>query len=259
MTNLAHIIIYMDNRSDGKFDESEGFKMNRDLEDYMEELPNEEFFSRFTTEEMTKIKEESVIHQYRKGQILFFQADPKRYSFFLLKGLIRLEKADSNDEYLYFDYIKGHSFFPYGGVFGQHDYTHSAIAMTDIDLLLIPNKLIESLVAQNTNQLRYMYGKISEILVFHETRLQLTAISSAVDRVIQSLSLWMIDMGTVVGETTVIPYPLTINELAVVAGTTRETAGKVVRDLTSQGLIDFNRRRITIFDRSYFEKHIFMG
>ena len=227
--------------------------VNRDFEAYYEYLDMEEFFMLLTSEEITRIKEKSVIHQYRKGQIIYFQDDPKHYSFFILKGLVRLERTDSEDAYKYLDFVKEKNFFSYSSVITFEKYTHSAYSVTDADLLLIPIDLMVEIMKNNHRQLFYMYSKLSEIKVFQEARIQKVAISSAVDRVIQSLSLWMYDLGRVIGGQMIIPYPLTIYELAIVAGTTRETAGRVVRKLTKEGRVEFNRKQVIFFDEEFFE------
>ncbi|UPQ85019.1 Crp/Fnr family transcriptional regulator [Ignavigranum ruoffiae] len=229
--------------------------VNRDFEAYFEYLESEEFFLGFTPEELLKVKQLSVIHQYRKGQIIYFQDDPKRYCYFLLKGFIRLERTDTEDTYIYIDYIKEKNFFSYSSVLNFERYTHSAYSVTDVDLLLIPMDLIIEIIRQNHNQLLYMYCKLSEIQVFQEARIQQTAISSAVDRVIQSLSLWMFDMGRMIRGHMTIPYPLTIYELGLVAGTTRETAGRVVRKLTKEGKVKFTRKQVIFYDEDYFKEN----
>lgn len=227
--------------------------VNRDFEAYFEYLGSEDFFKLLTAEELLKVKERSVIHQYSKGQIIYFQDDPKNYSFFVLKGFIRLERTDVEDTYIYIDYIKEKNFFSYSSVLTFEGYTHSAYSVTDVDLLLIPMDLIVEIIKNNHKQLLYMYCKLSEIQVFQEARIQQTAISSAVDRVIQTLSLWMFDMGREIQGHITIPYPLTIYELGLVAGTTRETAGRVVRDLTKEGRVQFTRKKVVFYDEAYFK------
>ncbi|MGX7426251.1 Crp/Fnr family transcriptional regulator [Aerococcus sanguinicola] len=95
---------------------------------------------------------------------------------------------------------------------------------------------------------------IAEVLVFTERRIQMTTISSAKQRVIQTLAIWMYDLGHRMGERIVINYPLTIGELATVSGTTRETAGRVVKALTEEGLIEFTRQEIIYLDLDYFNE-----
>ena len=38
-----------------------------------------------------------------------------------------------------------------------------------------------------------------------------------------------------------IPYPITLKELAVNSGTTRETAGQVIKQLRDSGLLDYHK------------------
>ena len=50
----------------------------------------------------------------------------------------------------------------------------------------------------------------------------------------------------------IIPYTWTIIQLAEVAGTTRETAGKVIKRLTEEERINYGRKQIEILDADYF-------
>ncbi|AMB93308.1 cyclic nucleotide-binding protein [Aerococcus sp. HMSC23C02] len=229
--------------------------VNRDFEYYMENLSDEEFFSRFTEEEMMEIKSRSTIHQFGKGQVLFFQEDYKNYCYYLLKGLIRLEKTDETGDFQYIDYVTGHSFLPYGEFLNPDNMNnYTGFAATEIILLMIPRDLLEKITMANNEQMIYMYQMIAEVLVFTERRIQMTTISSAKQRVIQTLAIWMYDLGHRMGERIVINYPLTIGELATVSGTTRETAGRVVKALTEEGLIEFTRQEIIYLDLDYFNE-----
>ncbi|WP_018659508.1 Crp/Fnr family transcriptional regulator [Allofustis seminis] len=230
--------------------------MNRDVDLYMEEIARYDFFKRFSQAQLNQIISQSIYHQYEKNQVLFFHGDPARDYFFLLKGAIRLEKSDASGEYLFQDYIKEGTFFPYSLMFNERTYPYTGYSLTPVDLMLIPKDLLEKNVVDNQAQLLYMYQEMAEVLEFQEKRLQFTTNSSAYNRVIVSLAIWVRDMSRpmIVEDRTlkVIPYPLTINELAITAGTTRETAGKVVRDLTEENLIDFSRKKIVIYDEDYF-------
>lgn len=230
--------------------------MNRDIDMYMERIGQYEFFKRFSKNQLNQIIMNSIFHQFEKNQVLFFHGDPARDCFFLLKGAIRLEKTDASGEYLYQDYVKEETFFPYSMMFTDRSYPFSGYSLTPVDLMLIPKNMLEANIVDNTAQLLYMYKEMGDVLEFQEKRLQLTTNSSAYDRVIVSLALWVQDMSKPMiidgKKRKVIPYPLTINELALTAGTTRETAGKVVRDLADEGLLDFSRKQVIVYDEDYF-------
>ncbi|WP_373737123.1 Crp/Fnr family transcriptional regulator, partial [Jeotgalibaca porci] len=157
--------------------------VNRDVELYVSNIQEEEFFRRFSSEEILKITSESLFHQYQKGQIIFFQEDPNRYAYYLFKGLIKLEKMDETGEFAYVDYISDHTFFPYGEVLRDKTYTYTGYAQTDIDLMLIPQHVISDLVRENSEQLIYMYQQTTKVIRFLERRIQMTTIPNATQKV----------------------------------------------------------------------------
>ncbi|EFR31851.1 cyclic nucleotide-binding domain protein [Eremococcus coleocola ACS-139-V-Col8] len=235
----------------------EGLPMNRELESYIEELEHHEFFKCFSTEELNYFKSNVVIHQYRKGQILFFQEDPKMFSYYLLKGLIKLETTNSSGDYTYVDYVQEHNYFPYSESLDRQNYGYTAYARTDVDLMMISNNIMTEIMTSNVDLLIYMFKKLSNISVFLEKRIQMGSTPSASDRVVQALAIWMYDMGVTQKDKMVILHPLTINELAQVAGTTRETAGKVVKQIHKEGLINFTRQGIYYLKPDYFNNLMF--
>lgn len=231
--------------------------MNRDIEDYFNRLQDFDFFKRFTVEQIQEIISGSIIHQYPKGQVLSYHGDPMVYYYFLFRGLVSLEKIDLSGEYSYKDYIKKNTFFPYRMFLNEEErYSYTAISEDEIDVLLLPKDLFESMVVDNKHQMLYMYQKMSEILKFQELRLQLTVTSSAYERVQLALAIWIYDLGkeVIVNEqkNIVIPYSLTINELGESAGTTRETASRVIKDLDNEGKIKFTRKEILIYNSDFF-------
>ena len=227
--------------------------VNRDIEGYIEQLYTYDFFSRLSIEEANEITASALFHHIPKGQIIFFREDPIIYSYFLFKGLVRLERADQSGEYRYLDYVAEESFFPYGEFFFKDHHIYDAFAATDLDIIFIPKKIIENIIFNNSEQLKYMYQNLASIQYFLEKRVQMTAVSSASIRVVQTLAIWMYDMGKRMGDYMIIPHPLTIMELAIVAGTTRETAGRVVKELNLSGKITFTRQKIIFHDWKYFD------
>ena len=118
--------------------------------------------------------------------------------------------------------------------------------------MIFSSQLMTDIMKANPDQMIYMFKQLSNITVYLEKRIQMNSISSASDRVIMTLAIWLYDMGLDFKGEMAIPHPLTINELAQVAGTTRETAGKVVKQLTKQDLISFTRQGIYYKDQDYF-------
>ena len=92
-----------------------------------------------------------------KNHILFFKRDNRDR----LSGYVKLEDTDSFGSFLYTDYVKHNTMFPYGGMFLEKIYDFSARAITDIDLY-------ESFVATNSAQIKILCQKLSCLLRLHE-------------------------------------------------------------------------------------------
>ncbi|MCH3488640.1 Crp/Fnr family transcriptional regulator, partial [Enterococcus faecium] len=193
-------------------------------------------FEHFSDEEFQQIKEHTVLRSYKKGQILFDDGDPRQRLYILTKGLVRLERYDESATYYYYDYVNTNNLFPMSGMFGEETYTYTAQAMTDIETFYLPVSYYEKLARKNPEQLIYMIQKISKVVEIHELRIQIGLTSSAFDRVKQNLFILKEELGvpTKDGHIT-IPYPITLKELAVNSGTTRETAGQVIKQLRDSG------------------------
>lgn len=52
-----------------------------------------------------------------KNHILFFKGDNRDKLFLLKSGYVKLEDTDSSGSFLYTDYVKHNTMFPYGGMF----------------------------------------------------------------------------------------------------------------------------------------------
>lgn len=226
--------------------------VNRAIETYINDIYRYDFFSRLSLDEVNQITSQSLFHHIPKGQLIFFLDDPSLYCYFVFKGLVRLERANHSGEYSYLDYVAEESFFPYAELFFKETHLYNAYAATDVDLAYIPKKLMEKIIYQNPEQFKFIYENMANVQYYLEKRVQMTAVPSASLRVIQTLAIWMYDMGKFSGDQVVIPHPLTINEAATVAGTTRETAGRVIKDLTMDNKITFSRKKIIYHDWQYF-------
>lgn len=230
--------------------------VNRDIEIYMDQLSERPFFMPFSAEDIAKIKDSSIIRQFNKGQMIFYEGDPKNYYYFVLQGLVKIEKVSYDGEHNYIDFITINSFFSYGELFSKDFHRYNGEAEINTTLLMIPTTLFETIVSRDSNLLLMMYKNQSAVLSYQEKRIQLTSVSSATERVELMIALWMLDLGINHEDIVVIPYPLTIIQLSEVAGTTRETAGKVVKWLTDDGKINYSRKKIVIFDVDYFKQLI---
>lgn len=135
-------------------------------------LRNLEDFQYLSIDRFDQLMVATRLRKAPKNHILFFKGDNRDKLFLLKSGYVKLEDTDSSGSFLYTDYVKHNTMFPYGGMFLEKNYNFSARAITDIEYFYIPVDLYESFVATNSAQIKILCQKLSRLLRLHEIRLR---------------------------------------------------------------------------------------
>lgn len=189
---------------------------------------------------------------YKKNQILFMEGDPRERFYFLVDGYVKLEKTNSEATLLYLDYVKSYDIFPIGGIFQDHFYHYSALALTDIIVYYIPTKIFEETIRSNKKLLFYIIKRMSKIMEHHENRLQMVTTNNVQERVERSIAYLIKYYGTQQENNIVIDIPMTLTEIAKLSGSSRETVSHVFKDLKKDKILSNESKNIMIYDPDYF-------
>ena len=84
-------------------------------------------FEHLTEEEFQLLKANVLLRSYKKGQVLFDEGDARDRLYYVIEGLVRIERYDESATYYYYDYVSNNSVFPLGGVFEAEVYTHLSL------------------------------------------------------------------------------------------------------------------------------------
>ncbi|MGT2958154.1 ArcR family transcriptional regulator [Streptococcus bovimastitidis] len=216
---------------------------------YLRKLNDFRFFS---IEEFDKIVGQMERRKVPKGHILFFEGDKRDKLFLVTSGYFKVEQTDQTGSFIYTDFIRHETIFPYGGMFTDEVYHFSVVAMTDVTYYYLPTDLFEEFSANNPKQMIHLYSKLSRLLELHELRVRNMITSSASERVIQFLAILLIEMGD---DNNQLPFQLTALDIASMSGTTRETVSHVLSKLKKEKRVESKNKYLTFIDRDYFLKH----
>lgn len=219
--------------------------MNRtdEVEKYRTFISQQPEFSALSSVEFDQLTTTLRIKSFGKGQVLFDQGDTRDRLYYVLEGVVRLERLDETGNFPFINYVSPYKAFPYRGFFQDKNYTYSAAAMTPITIASFSMASFESVVKQNGAMMVRLITKMGQIINETEDRLQKMVTSSATHRIKQALVMFGEDLGDESDQKlTEIPYPITLKELAWVSGTTRETAGQVVSKLVEEGKVNYQHK-----------------
>jgi len=216
------------------------------------DLNNFEFLSHFTEEELSEFKTMLFERTYKKNQLLFTEGDPRERIFLLADGFVKLEKTNLDANMLYINYIKPNDFFPYVGLFNEEFYRYSAYAVTDIHVYYVPTKKFESIIPHKQEMLLHIIKRLDLLTKRHQDRLQTISTPLATDRVEQSISYLFQNFSSKQGTDYHVDIPVTMIEMAKIAGTSRETVSHVYKSLKEDHIISVNGKHLIVHDTDYF-------
>lgn len=106
-------------------------------------LRNLEDFQYLSIDRFDQLMAATRLRKAPKNHILFFKGDNRDKLFLLKSGYVKLEDTDSSGSFLYTDYVKHNTMFPYGGMFLEK------FMIFQQELLLILNTFIFLLIYMN--------------------------------------------------------------------------------------------------------------
>ncbi|MEG2707636.1 MAG: Crp/Fnr family transcriptional regulator [Vagococcus sp.] len=195
-----------------------------------------------------------MARSYSKGQVLFDVDDDRSHVYFLVSGIIKLEKIDETGTFTYLHFKKAKSLLLYLDLFTDKKHYVSAVAYTDIEIISIPVKIFEEVVSNSALQLITVIQEQSKLLRTQIFKIQKGIINNADCRVTATLAIIYKDLGEkqYPSGTVIVSSPITINDIARASGTTRETASIVIKKLVTAKKIKYSRKYLTFLDTSFF-------
>ncbi|MGC6768962.1 Crp/Fnr family transcriptional regulator [Enterococcus sp. LJL51] len=210
------------------------------------------YFSALDEENHELLVENMYCRSYKKGQVLFDAGDRRDRIFFLNKGLVRIERLDDSASYNFLEIISEKKLFPLLGMFESEKYYFSAVAATDIEVCYIPSSIFEKVLQMDIRQMQLFTVDLTILLEKQLRRIQYCITSKAKQRVKNTLSILVEDLGRWEDDKLVIPYPILINDISKYSGTTRETVGQTIRELVKKRKITYEYKQFVFLDKDYF-------
>lgn len=130
-----------------------------------------ELWSVLAPEEKRKVIDNFTIHNFKKNEVIYAEAEEPRYIWCLLKGKAKLYKDGAGGRQQILRLIRPVQYFGYRAYFAKELYVSSAAAIEPSTLGAIPMDLVTELINGNTSLAWFFIHELSRNLGSSDTRI----------------------------------------------------------------------------------------
>lgn len=211
----------------------------------VQEIP---FFAQMAPTVFAKIEAMLYERQFEKRQIIYFPDDACDHVYWLRSGRVRINRISADERELTFRHLFPGDIFGEEAIISEQRRENYAEALTDSLLVMVRNSDLSRLLREEAEVGMALAKTLASRQIQTEHTLAETVFLPVRSRISAAL-LRLYGGQRSPGET----VSVTHQELANLAGTTRETTTAVLHGLKGEGLISLANRRIVILNHDGLE------
>ncbi|MDI6901442.1 MAG: Crp/Fnr family transcriptional regulator [Anaerosomatales bacterium] len=185
-----------------------------------------------------------VFREFPKGAFIITQNDRGSAMYLLVSGRVKVSLASPEGKELALNYLEAPAHFGEMTLVDAEPRSADVIAVTDAEVLALDARDLSSAIQLQPRLALTLIGTLSRRVRQLITRLEDMAFHDATHRVMRVL----LNVATASYESRGIPVVegLTHYEVATLAGTSRETASRVISQLGKEGVLATKGRKIVV-------------
>lgn len=205
-------------------------------------------FNELSYDDLRNLEKSLIIQSFKKRQVIFHEGDNPQWFYILLKGKVKISKTSVDGREIVLEIIDAPDFFGALAVIKNFPYPATAIAIEDCEV----GKIGRDIFLQVFNK----YPDLNNQILHHITMrlragiesLKNVALEDVLSRIVYQILKLATKYGKKVSEGVLIDLKLTKQEIAEMAGTTTETAIRIMGRLKKEGYIIEQNRKIIVKD-----------
>lgn len=194
------------------------------------------------------IDEHKECVKFKKGDVIFSEGGVPRGMYCIKKGVVKVSKMTSQGKEQIFFFSQPGDFLGYRSLIGEETYNASATALEDSNVCFIPKADFLEILHKNPAFFNKMIKKVCAQLGIMEQNLTIIAQKSVKERLATTLLMLKESYGMDGDQSTLIDIRLSREEIANVVGTATETVIRLLSSFKSDGLIDFDGKKIRVLN-----------
>lgn len=217
------------------------------------EYKRNNLFCGLNFDQLDEVSDSKTHLYFKKRQTIFNEGSTVRGLFCIHKGKVKLHKMDIEGKEQIVRLARENQVLGYRALFSEENYSTSATALEDCEICFIPKDTVMELMRKEPKMAGQALKILTSDLKNAEERTVNMAHKHVRERIADTLLMLEEHHGLLPdGET--IDSTLTRREIGGIAGTTTETAIRVISDLKEEGVIELNGKKIRIKDHRKLER-----
>lgn len=200
-------------------------------------------FCNLNAEDLGTLTASRASNIYKKGQPIFSEDRMPHGIYCIYSGKVKIHKDGENGKEQILRFARPGQLIGYRALLNDDPYMASATAMETSLVCYFPKQTFMSMLQKNPDLCLIVMRKIAEDLKTAEQQVISMSQKMASSRLAEAL-LMLKECYGYEPDTTFLRVKPSRRELANIAGTTTETAIRIIGELNEQGLISFDGKRI---------------
>lgn len=192
--------------------------------------------------EIEMVNESSYYVPYKKGDIIFRQNTPTSHIMFIRSGLVKIYKEGRNQKVIILKISKENEFIGLLSIFGDSLFQFSASALEDTEIYYVDIGVFKNIIKHNGSYSIQLMKLLSlEGLHIFEKLVNLShkQLPGRIAEIILYFSKEIFNSN-------VFEFPLTRQELAELASTTKESLIRTLSEFKNDKIIELDGRKVEI-------------
>jgi len=213
-------------------------------EQVMSRLTSIPMFSDLSPENLETLAGMVVLKRFSKGAFIIGQNEVGTCMYLLVSGRVKISLASPEGKELVLNYLEAPAHFGEMSLVDAQTRSADVIAVTDVELFALDGKDLSAAIQLQPRLALSLIATLSRRLRQTINRLEDMAFHDATHRVMRVV----LNVATAGLETRGAPIVqgMTHYDIATLAGTSRETASRVIAQLTREGVVTPQGRRLVV-------------
>ena len=222
-------------------------------------LRNIDWLAQLEDQELEELERGAVTRRYARGEMIFAPTQSPHSVYLLHSGLVRIYRLSECGGETSFGYVATGEVFGELPAFGDYSRESFAQAVRTSQVWKIPRENFQRALKARSALAIQVTKQIGDRLKKVESRVEDLVFRNVRTRVARMLGELADDFGCEENGHRVIDIPITQSELATLVGATRQTVNQTLRELSHEGLIGRDNRRIGLLQPEQLQRIVTMA